>query len=292
MKRATTVLIAFLLIAGTSWAQQRIDESRAASADGVVEVHNLAGSVDVVGWSKAEVKVTGTLGKGAERLAIESSGKRTVIRVVLPQHAHNVEGTDLTVQVPESSRVEVETVSADVSAGSLSGRLDLKTVSGNVSVNGNPSEMECSSVSGAIKVEASAGRSTLKTVSGKIEVTRTDGELTANSVSGSVAIGGGSITGGELTTTSGSIRCEAAPAGNNTLKLKSLSGSVTLVVPKNLAADFELKTFSGTIRNQLGPKAERTSKYAPGSRAEFSTGAGGPHIEMNSFSGTVELLTR
>jgi len=54
MRRVTTVLITFLLVAGTSWAQQKINETRAASPDGIVEIHNLAGSVDVVGWSKAE----------------------------------------------------------------------------------------------------------------------------------------------------------------------------------------------------------------------------------------------
>lgn len=292
MKRVTTVLMAFLLIACTSWAQQKIDETRAASPDGVVEIHNLAGSVDVVGWNKSEVKVTGTLGRGAERLAIESSGKRMVIRVVLPHHAHNVKGSDLTVQVPASSRVEIETVSADVSARGLSGKLDLQTVSGEISVQGQPSGVECSSVSGSIKIERSAGTTSLKTVSGEIEVTRADGEITASSVSGSVTIKGGSIAGSELSTTSGSIRCEAAPTGNGSLKLKSLSGSITLAVPKDLAADFELKTFSGTIHNQIGPRAERTSKYAPGRSAEFSTGSGGPHIEMNSFSGTIELLTK
>ncbi len=292
MRRVTTVLITFLLVAGTSWAQQKINETRAASPDGIVEIHNLAGSVDVVGWSKAEVEVTGMLGKGAERLAIDSSGKRTVIRVVLPRHAHNVDGSELTVHVPEGSRVEVETVSADVSAAGLSGKLDLESVSGDVSITGTPSQIECSSVSGTIKTETTAGNTSLETVSGKIKVARADGELSATSVSGSIAIEGGSITGGRLSTTSGTIRCEAAPTGSDSLKLKSLSGSVTLVVPKNLAADFELSTFSGNIHNEIGPKAERTSKYAPGRRAQFSTGAGGPHIEINSFSGTIELLTK
>ncbi|MCG6964753.1 MAG: DUF4097 family beta strand repeat-containing protein [Acidobacteria bacterium] len=292
MKRVVTVLTAFLLIACTSWAQQKIDESRAAPADGVVEVHNIAGSVDVVGWSKAEVKVTGTLGRGTERLAIESSGNRTVIRVILPHHARNVDGSDLTVQVPRSARVEVETVSANVSAHDLTGKLDLQSVSGKISVKGNPSQMECSSVSGTIQIEATPDKTSLETVSGKIKVARADGELTANSVSGSVIIQAGSIDGGKLSTTSGTIRCEAAPTGNGTLKLKSLSGSVTLVVPKDMAADFELSTFSGTIHNEIGPKAERTSRYAPGRRAEFSTGSGGPQIEMNSFSGTIELLTK
>ena len=292
MKRVVTVLTAFLLIACTSWAQQEIDESRAASPDGVVEVHNIAGSVDVVGWNQSQVKVTGTLGRGTERLAIESSGNRTVIRVILPHHARNVDGSDLTVQVPRSSRVEVETVSASVSAHDLTGKLDLQSVSGEISVKGNPSQMECSSVSGTIEIEAAPDKTSLETVSGKIKVARADGELTANSVSGSLIIQDGSIDGGRLSTTSGTIRCEAAPTGNGSLKLKSLSGSVTLVVPKDVAADFELSTFSGTINNEIGPKAERTSKYAPGRRAEFSTGTGGPHIEMNSFSGTIELLTK
>jgi predicted membrane protein len=71
-----------------------------------------------------------------------------------------------------------------------------------------------------------------------------------------------------------------------------MSGNVTLVVPRSIAADFEISTFSGNIKNQIGPKPKRTSKYTPGETAEFSTGGGGARITLSSFSGTVKLLTK
>jgi hypothetical protein len=64
------VLLAALLAVGTR-AQEPIDETRQVTPDATVEVENISGSVVVMGWDRNEVKITGTLGRGTERLDIE-----------------------------------------------------------------------------------------------------------------------------------------------------------------------------------------------------------------------------
>lgn len=66
---------ALLAAIGTVAAQTPIREERAASPDGIVEIHNLAGSVRVMGWSDSRVEVTGTLGKTDHPMSFAPAAK-------------------------------------------------------------------------------------------------------------------------------------------------------------------------------------------------------------------------
>src|SRR5687767_693700 len=93
-----------------------IDRKVAADATGVVVISNVAGTIEVRGWDRNEVQVTGHYGEGVERVDVESSKGRTVIKVVLPRGNSHDGDADLEVSVPKGSNVEVTAVSADVSS--------------------------------------------------------------------------------------------------------------------------------------------------------------------------------
>src|SRR5271170_4843733 len=69
-------------------AATAVDEHRPANPQGEVEIDNVAGLIDVQGWDKSEVAVTGTIGKDVERVDVMSDSNRTSIRVVLPRGMH------------------------------------------------------------------------------------------------------------------------------------------------------------------------------------------------------------
>jgi hypothetical protein len=71
--------------------------------------------------------------------------------------------------------------------------------------------------------------------------------------------------------------------------VESHSGTVTLELPADTSAEFEIETFSGQIHNDFGPKARRTSEYGPGYELSFSTGSGEAEVSVESFSGGVYL---
>ncbi len=288
----TAACLALVLSAVPLWAQRSVSETVAAAADGVVEIENLAGSVSVEGWSKNEVEVTGSLGRGVERVEVEGDGHRTTIEVRIPHDAHNVGDTDLKIRVPAGSRVEVETVSASIDVGGVRGSVDLESVSGRIEVAGEPQRLEVSSVSGKVTVASAPADAELESVSAAVVVERATGRLQVSSVSGTIEIQGGALSGGEFETVSGTIRCEADLVGSGSFEFETMSGSIVLVIPRGLAADFELSTFSGSIANAVGPEPTRTSRFTPGKEATFSTGSGGPRITANSFSGSVKLETR
>ncbi|OFV79893.1 MAG: hypothetical protein A2Y78_03820 [Acidobacteria bacterium RBG_13_68_16] len=292
MKKLGFVVMVFAVAALPALAQQRVDEKRPAGKDGVVEVHNVAGSVRVTGWDREEVAVTGTLGKGTERLEFSGSGNRTLVKVVLPHFSHHVDGSDLEIKVPAGSTLDVETVSADITADGVSGSLELESVSGTVTAGGDPRRFDVKTVSGDVEVTAANAPGRAKSVSGRVMLKGVAGAVEASSVSGEVSVTGGSVSTVELETTSGTITLDAGLAKDARVEAKTVSGEVKLVLPSNVGADFEVTTFSGDITNDFGQPARRTSEYAPGKELSFSVGGGGARVEAKSFSGNVYLRKR
>ena len=104
--------LALLAAAPAAWAGTPINERAAADPAGQVEISNIAGSVVVAGWDRAEVEVTGELGKGAERLEFSSAGKLTRVKVIMPKHSSRAESSDLIVKVPAAGSVSGGAASA------------------------------------------------------------------------------------------------------------------------------------------------------------------------------------
>ena len=79
MKTYTLTLLG--MFGATVVAATEINESMDASADGIVSISNVAGSVDVQGWSRKQVEITGELGSDIEELIFERDGDEIDIKV-------------------------------------------------------------------------------------------------------------------------------------------------------------------------------------------------------------------
>ena len=289
MKTLTVVLLALTLTATTALAGEKIDKTLKASADGEVEITNIAGTVEITGWDRNEVKVTGTLGKGTEGLDFESSGGQVTIEVKYPDNARNVEDTDLQIWVPVKSSLEVGTVSASISVETVKGALELGSVSGGITVTGEPETVDAECVSGGIEIDVKTKAVQAECVSGPIVIKGVEHEVDASSVSGSIRISGGTLESVEVEAVSGAVTFDGGLVKNGRLNVSSFSGSVDLFLPASVSADFDISSFSGSIENEFGDKASRTSKHGPGNTLNFSTGSGSARITAESFSGTVRI---
>jgi len=292
--KCAVAMIAALVVVGTVWAAQPVSERLPIGPGGEIDIEVLSGTVTIEAWDKDVVEVTGTLGDGVEELEFEGDEDGVWIEVVFDEEyhgRHEVE-TDLTIRLPGGTPLSVETVSASISVTGVTGELDIETVSGNIQISSNPSALDVESVSGNIFVKSAPPESDLASVSGLIEIRAAGGLIDVENVSGEIMIHGGVIDGGDLETVSGDITCQAIPGPGNDLDIQTMDGAITLVVDPTLIASFELSTFSGSIDNQIGPEPRRTSKYTPGKELSFNTGTGGPSISLESFSGTIKLMTR
>lgn len=286
--------IAVLMVVGSVWAAQPVSETYPVGPGGEVDVEILSGTVTIEAWGKDQVEVTGTLGDGVEGLYIDGDEDGVYIEVEYDEEYHGRQevDTDLMIRLPAGAPLSIETVSASISVTGVTGELGIETVSGNIQVSSKPTALDVESVSGNIYIESAPPESDVVSVSGLIEIRVAGGLLDVENVSGKIMIHGGVIDGGDLQTVSGDITCHAIPGPGDDLDIETMDGTITLVVDPTLVASFELSTFSGTIENQIGPEPKRTSKYTPGKELSFNTGHGGPNISLESFSGSIKLVTR
>jgi len=258
MKKLLLFVLLTTLFLLPAVADRAVSETVDADPDGEVSIELIAGEVTIVGWDRNSVEVTGTVGDDVEEVEVESRGGRVSIEVELVDdvgdgRSYHDANAELEIRVPKSSRIDFEAVSAELSITDVDGEGDIETVSGTIEVDGGMREAHVASVSGDILIRS---REPLR--------------------------------GGEFETVSGDIELQAE-LGRGDFSFESVSGDITLRLPGRTSAEFDIETFSGRIKNAFGPQAERTDEYAPGKELHFELGGGDARVEVESFSGTVEL---
>jgi len=297
MKLKYCLAIAALLCAPHVLAQdEEIDRSLQADAKGDVDISNVAGTVNVTGWDRNEVRVTGSLGESVERLDFNVEGKRTVIKVVLKKSSHWGDGgdADLSIRVPAASRLDINTVSAEITVKGVTGLQRLQTVSGEIATDVAAEEAEVKTVSGDVILRGEGAPSvlTLTTVSGNAQATRVAGEVTATTVSGDLSLSLDSITRARLRTTSGDLSLRGALKGDARVDGETISGDLSFLFKQPVDAEFDVETFSGDINNCFGPKSQSKGEHGPGRELHFRQGQGTADVRINSLSGTVSICDR
>jgi len=325
MKIVAPAVAVLLLAAGSAGAQQRVDQRKATGATGVVEIHNVAGSVRVVGWNRNEVHVTGELGRGTDRLDLADEGGRLVVRVVLPRRGRDSRGSDIEVRVPARKTVNVHTVSADIDVREVAGTVEARAVSGQVAVRGRPREVivqsrsggvvfdgqtehvnaqsvsgdvrvggtvremvEASAVSGNVAVTAAANGVRANSVSGNVEVGSASGRAEVGTVSGDLRLTGRRLH-GAFQTVSGNIFVSGDLARDGTTTFNTHSGDVELRVSSGTSAAVDVTTFSGDIVNDVsGAKVTRSTRR----EQRFTVGRGEARVSLRTFSGDVKMMDR
>jgi len=275
-------------------SDRNVNETRNAKADGEVRIDNLAGTIKIHGWDKNQVRVTGTLGEEVDHLEVDSDDSGVSIRVVLPHGGRgNCEecSADLEIDLPQASRVEVSTVSADVEAKDLTGTEQFGTVSGNLILDSTPVRADIHSVSGDVTVSGSAknARIIANSVSGTVRVTGVDGSLHAESVSGDVKADDNRLSGVEMSSTSGNLTFEGGVLKGGDYEFHNVSGDIVLILGPSPSARFDVSSFSGDIDNSFGPRPTRVSKYSPGMELHFTNGGGDAQVSARTLSGDIRI---
>jgi DUF4097 and DUF4098 domain-containing protein YvlB len=284
-------LIALLMVGTTALADEPVNRTLDAAADGTVTVENVAGSVEVRGWSRNQVEVTGTLGARVEELIFERDGDEIIIEVKVPRRHSGGIASDLSINVPERSTLEVDTVSADIGVADVLGEQELESVSGDITTEAHAANVELGTVSGDIEVQGDNQtiRSELTTVSGDIDADSLSGEIGIEAVNGDVSAINGSFSRARVETVNGDIVFHAGLIGDGRLDVETINGTVDIDFGGDVSARFDIETFNGDIRNCFGPEPVRTSKYAPGRELRFTEGDGDARVSIQTLNGNLRL---
>ena len=274
--------------------ESSVDRTLKAEPKGEVVISNVSGTVDVQGWDRDEVQVTGHLDDDVDRVDVESSGSRITVKVVLPRGSSHDSEAEIEVRVPRGSTVEVSAVSADVSSRGVTGTQRLKSVSGEITADVSGDNSEIRTVSGDITVRG-AGRPValrVSSVSGSINLSHGAGKLDVVTVSGDADLNVSDATEVRGRTTSGNFDLRAKLARDARVDVEAVSGDITLrlTAPNGLSA--EIESFSGDITGCLATTVERVSKYGPGHRLNVRTVEAGAHVRAKTLSGGIEICDK
>lgn len=270
---------------------EEVDRRLDAAPDGEVYVSNISGSITINGWSRNEVEVTGEIGRNVEELIFERDGDKITVKVKVPRNSGRGIESDLNIQVPEGSSIDVGTVSADIEVEDVKGEQKLNTVSGDIDTEGGQSDISAGAVSGDIEVsgQRQEAETRVNSVSGDVTLFRVAGTVSAESVSGDVIVDEGSFDRVGLNTVNGEILFRGQLRDGGKLKAETVNGSVDLEFSGDVSGRFEVDTFNGDIDNCFGPKPERTSKYTPGWEWSHEDDKGDARVDVSTLNGDVTI---
>jgi DUF4097 and DUF4098 domain-containing protein YvlB len=280
------------LLATVSFAAEDVNRTLDAAADGEVTISNVSGSIEVRGWSRDQVEVTGELGSGVEELIFERDRKDVTIKVKLPRNSGRRNGyADLVINIPEASSIRVNTVSADIDVGNVQGEQRLESVSGDIVTAAFGEDIDAETVSGDVEVDGDGkpGSFRFNSVSGDIEIDGLSGEIRAETVNGEISVVNGAFSRATGNTVNGEITFHVGLLDGGRMDIETINGRVDVDFGGDVSARFDIETFNGAIRNCFGPESERTSKYAPGRELSFTEGGGSGRVSISTLNGSVHL---
>ena len=282
-----------LMVASPANAARDVSESLNAADDGRVSISNTSGAIEVEGWSRNQVEVTGTLGDDVEELIFERNGDNVRIKVKIPESKgrYRDASADLTIRVPANSSIDVATISADIDVQGVLGEQDLQAISGDIDVEGFGSDIDVETVSGDVEVQGDgkSARTDLQSVSGDVSASNVAGDVDLESVSGDIGVVDSSVERGDFETVNGDITFRATLERSGRLDIETVNGGVDVEFVGDVSARFDIETFNGRIRNCFGHKPERTSKYAPGWELSFTEGSGDGRVTIATLNGGVNV---
>jgi Uncharacterized conserved protein len=167
--------------------------------------------------------------------------------------------------------VDTHTQSADVDIRDV-GRLDVETMSGDVTIHGVTGDVVINSLSGDVSLTGVRGDVEAETVSGGLELRDVVAkQVRTNTTSGDVEFSGSVVDGGRygFNTHSGEIRLQLAP---------------------NVGAQLSVSTYSGTIDSDF-PIVLKAGEHGQGQRLNFTLGQGSARINAETFSGDINLTS-
>jgi DUF4097 and DUF4098 domain-containing protein YvlB len=298
MSLRNALLAAAILAAAApaAMAQQTITKNAKVAPDATVEVSNVQGSVEVTASDKNEVDLVAELESSKDELEFEASERYVRIEVRRPKGKYDSDEDDatLTLRVPKTAHLIVDTVSADIGVTGVRGEQSLQSVSGEVQTQAFDAPVKATAVSGELTVTGNGGKAAVSTenVSGGTKVTGVRGSYDGEVVSGEIHATVAAAERIELNSVSGDIELGVELTPTSRLDLESVSGTIGVRIKPPVNADFDVESFSGDIENCFGQKARDTSKYTPGSELNFTQGSGGARVEIQSLSGEISICDR
>ena len=264
---------------------------------GRLELENRNGSIEIVGWDRNTIDVSGTkFAPATNRLQeikvnINVSGNTASIATEWPKDSwHGSYGAKYIIRVPRQiTLARTQTTNGSVSVEDLEGGGHVNSTNGRISMARDSGDYDVQTTNGAIDFEECSGSERAHTTNGAVRGRLKTGSIDSESTNGSIELTLMQPSNGQrirASTTNGGIVLALAEFHDNPLNAETTNGGVTIRLPKDTNAKVNLETSVSSIRNDLAlSSTEESSKH----RLSGQLGNGGPLISATARTGAVHL---
>jgi hypothetical protein len=290
VRRVVLALVALATAAMPLHAQRKVFASYPATPDVSVRLFASVGTVQVFGWDKDSVMVSGTVASGSQvsigqPSTVAMRGIKMFVESPTEQAGH--EGS-LVLRVPRGARVWLKTGSADVTVSEVTGGLDVNVVGGSITVHGNPRELRAESMDGAVKIDGTPSWMRVKTATGDIAL-RGGEDIGASTISGTIDARGGETERVKLESTTGAIRFALGLARGASAEMETHSGAIDAQLARRSQIELDAATVTGTIENGWSKARPMTGREGRGMSLAIEGGQMGGRVVLRSFKGKIVL---
>jgi DUF4097 and DUF4098 domain-containing protein YvlB len=249
-----------------------------------LEISNFSGDVTVTGWDRGDVRIEAD---HSVRTQVGLDRRPGVLRLSSIGYRSPAGVVDYQIHVPTWMGLDISGPFTDVTVEGARGDLKVETVKGDVNVDGGEGSVELSSVQGDVSLENAKGRIKLNSINQGVTVTKVSGQLEAQTVNGDIVIDDVQLDALDASSVSGDLWFDGALLRNGRYRLATHEGTIQIVLPDHPNANVSVSTFSGDFSSDQGVLMNGSEGNR---RSQFVLGAGGPQLNLESFSGSIQLL--
>lgn len=260
-----------------------LDTTVAFDARGSVIVTCPQGAVIVTGVDRNEIRVRARTENGAIRFT--SNGTRATLE---PASGRGCNDGRFEITVPVGTRVSARSWSGSVSVKGVRGDLETRTQSADVELR-DVGRIDVESLSGDVTIQGVAGESAIHTVSGGIDLGGARGDLEIETVSGDIDLRDVVAKQIRVHTTSGDVSFAGAIQPDGRYEYNTHSGEIRLALPGDVGAQLSIGTFNGGIESDF-PITLKADSH-DNKRLSFTLGQGTARIIAETFSGDITLTS-
>ena len=261
-----------------------LDTTVAFDARGTITVNCPQGVVIVTSSDRSEIKVLARTESGEIRFT--STGARATLE---PASGRGCSEGQFEVTVPVGTRVSARSWSGRVSVRGVRGDVEARTHSADIEIR-DAGRIDVESISGDITIAGANGESLIRTVSGDVDLASARGDVEVETVSGDVDLRDVVAKQIRSHTTSGDMNFSGQILADGRYEFDTHSGEIRLVLPADVGAQLSVSTFSGGLESDF-PITLQAGKDHGSKRLSFTLGQGTARIIAETFSGDVTLTS-
>ena len=277
-------------------AKQDFHYSYAMQPGGRLDLENTNGSLEITGWDRSTIDVSGTKYAPIDselrdiEIKVEVSGDTARIHTVAPSFRHGSFGARYVIHLPRQVKLDrAQTTNGSVTVEDVEGGGGVRSTNGRISLARLTGNYDVNTTNGTIELEEAAGEFRAGTTNGSVR-----GRLKAGSIEAHTTNGGIDLTIQKpeehrplrVSTTNGGVTFALAEFHDNPVTAETTNGSVTIRLPGDTNAQISAHTSFAKITTDLALSATgEISKHELSGRL----GSGGPEISLHTSTGGIHI---